>query len=157
MTVKYKASFKKDTREYDGLDHEPTRKGIIANPLQRIYAVVALDVARIENLVETGGQVVPQMKIVHIEPQEGDDLIVVREMLDKSFRERTGQGAQASLFDQDDPQANEDATHVADILQGVLPAAPPDSDQAPDAAPSTEDPPGDETPPPAAPRGRGKR
>lgn len=156
MTVKYKASFKKDTREYDGLDHEPTRKGIIGNPLQRIYAVVALDVAKVENMVEQGGALVPQMKIVHIEPQEGDSLIVVREMLDASFRARTGQGAQASLFDQDDPQANEDAVHVGDILQGIIPPAPAASDQEPDAAPSTEDPPGDDTPP-AAPRGRGRK
>lgn len=134
MTVKYKASFKKDTRDYDGLDHEPTRKAIIGNPLQRIYAVVALDVAKVENMVDQGGALVPQMKIVHIEPQEGDALIVVREMLDASYRARTGQpGGQASLFDQDDPQANEDATHVADILNGALPFAPPDSDQ------STED------------------
>lgn len=121
MTIKYKGAFKKDTREYDGLDAEDVRKGIIVNPLQRVYAVVALDVAQVVNQVDQGGSLVPQMKIVHIEPQNGDNLIVVREMLDSSFRARTGNGAQASLFDQDDPQANEDAVHVGDILNGALP------------------------------------
>jgi hypothetical protein len=145
MTVKYKAAFKKDTREYDGLDHEPTRKAIISNPLQRIYAVVALDVAKVENMVEQGGALVPQMKIVHIEPQEGDNLIVVREMLDASYRARTGQpgGAQPSLFDQDDPQANADAEHVGNILHGALPfvepPAPPERDTSDDDQPPADD------------------
>lgn len=162
MTVKYKASFKKDTRDYDGLDHEPTRKAIIGNPLQRIYAVVALDVAKVENMVDQGGALVPQMKIVHIEPQEGDALIVVREMLDASYRARTGQpGGQASLFDQDDPQANEDAVHVSEILAGALPGALTETVGGDDGDPTNDDtgdePPAGDDEPPAAPRGRGRR
>jgi hypothetical protein len=112
MTVKLKGQWKKDTREYNGLDHEATRKGIIAQPLQRIVVVGVVECTKVEDLVQEGGTRVPTMNFVQIEAVEGDPAVVVQEILDNAFRVRTGRDVQRSLFDVDDPEANEDAAAI---------------------------------------------
>lgn len=156
MTVNLKATFKKDQREYNGLDDDVVRKGLIEEPLARRYVVAMIETSKVTKDIEGGGTVSPTVRVISIEVTEGDDAVVVKEILDKLFKVRTGRNVEPTLFDRDDPQANEDAVHVSEILGGMLPAAPEFSDQAPDAP--AGDPPPDENPP-AAPssRGRGKR
>ncbi len=150
MTVNVKATFKKDQKEYNGLDDEPIRKGLIEEPLARRYVVAMIETSKVVKDVEAGGTIIPTVRIISIEVCEGDDAIVVKEILDKLFKTRTGRHVEATLFDRDDPQANEDAVHVSEILQGQLPIAPPDSDQTPDE-------PGDDDTPPTPRRSRGKK
>lgn len=117
MTVKVKGQWKKDTREYNGLDTDTNRKGLIEHPLQRRYAVVLLETSKVEILTQEGGTQVPTINIAHIELVEGDDAEVVASILDGAYQTRTGRAAQRSLFDADDPAANEDAEK---ILSGAL-------------------------------------
>lgn len=156
MTVNLKATFKKDQKEYNGLDDEPIRKGLIEEPLARRYVVAMIETSKVVKDIEAGGTLVPTVRVISIEVCDGDNAIVVKEILDTLFKTRTGRHVDPTLFDRDDPQANADAEHVSSILDGMIPPAPAGSDQDADA-PSTQDTPGDDTPPPAAPRGRGKR
>lgn len=157
MTVNVKATFKKDQKEYNGLDDDPIRKGLIEEPLARRYVVAMIETSKVVKDIEAGGTLVPTVRIISIEVCDGDDAIVAKEILDKVFKSRTGRHVEPTLFDRDDPQANEDAVHVSEILGGVLPSAPEFSDQTPDEPP-VGDPPPDENPPAApTPRGRGKR
>ena len=155
MSVNLKATFKKDQKEYNGLDDDVIRKGLIEEPLARRYVVAMVETSKVTKDIEAGGTVVPTVRVLSIEVGEGDDAIVLKEILDRLFKVRTGRHVEPTLFDRDDPQANEDATHVSDILDGALPFAPPFSDQTPE--PPAGDPPPDENPPPATPRGRGRR
>ena len=156
MTVNLKATFKKDQKEYNGLDEDLTRKALIEEPLARRYVVAMIETSKVVKDIEAGGTLVPTVRIISIEVVDGDDAIVAKEMLDKKFKTRTGRNVEPTLFDQDDPQANADAEHVSSILDGALPYAPPDSDQTPDdpqdGPPADEPPAGDDGPKPR--RGR---
>lgn len=120
MTVKVRGQWKKDTREYNGLDVEPTRKSLIEEPLTRRYGVVLLETAKVETLVQEGGVQVPTVNIVAIEIADGDDAVTLKALLDKLFADRTGRKVDPTLFDGDDPEAMERA------LDGnIEPADPP--------------------------------
>lgn len=112
MTVKLKGQWKKDTREYNGLDVEAVRKELLAHPLQRRYAVVLLELSKVEELVQEGGTKVPTISVVHIEVTSGDDETVTKDMLGNLFNVRTGRQPQASLFDSDDAEARSNADRV---------------------------------------------
>jgi hypothetical protein len=112
VTVKLKGQWKKDSREYNGLDDEANRKSIIGEPLKRFVVVGLVECSKVEELVQDGGTKVPTMNFVQVEVTTGDDAVVVQEIMDKVFRERTGRGSQRSLFDQDDPSAVADAGRV---------------------------------------------
>jgi hypothetical protein len=116
MTVKVKGQWKKDTREYNGLDVEDVRKELMAHPLQRRYALCLLELSKVEELVQEGGTKVPTISIVHIELTDGDDAAVTQEMLENRFNVRTGRRPQASLFD--GPDVDEDAEKI--LAGGVL-------------------------------------
>jgi len=117
LTVKIKGTWKKDDKEYNGVDTDVERKAMLEKPLDRRYAVISYDVAKTETLHQDGGVQVHQIALVQIEPVDGDDLTVVREILDNRFRTRTGRGGQPSLFDSSDP----DAVDAAKVLAGNLP------------------------------------
>jgi hypothetical protein len=127
MPVKFKGTIKKDRREYNGLDDGGhVYKGLVDSPLDRVYVVALLEVAKIDIDVEGGGTKTPVMKFVAIEAATGDNAITVKNMLDASFASRTGHKIEPTLFDHD-PEAGE-PEHVGDILQGKLAAVPdPDS------------------------------
>lgn len=152
MTVNLKATFKKDQKEYNGLDEEQTRKGLIEEPLARRYVVAMIETSKVVKDIEAGGTLVPTVRIISIEVLDGDDAIVAKEMLDKKFKVRTGRDVQPSLFDQDDPDAVRDASEhtpeaVGEILAGGVPfLAPPESDQGPDTEPPADEPPADDKP-----------
>ena len=135
MTVNLKATFKKDQKEFNGLDQDAVRKGLIEEPLARRYVVAMIETSKVVKDIEAGGTLVPTVRVISIEVTEGDDAIVVKEILDKVFKTRTGRHVEPTLFDSDDPQAVADAEHVSAILNGALPSAPSDSDQAPDLKP----------------------
>jgi hypothetical protein len=121
MTVKVKGTWKKDEREYNGLDDETLRKGFEQHPLERHYVVALVQPHKTEIMHSDGGVHVPTVAIVQVEAVTGDDATVVKALLEARFAERTGRHqSEPTLFDRDDEQANADA---AKTLRGQLPAA----------------------------------
>lgn len=131
MTVNIKSTFKKDSKEFNGLDDEVIRKGLVEEPLARRYIVAMVETSKVTTDVEGGGIIIPTVRLVSVEVCDGDDAIVVKEILDGRFKRRTGRTVEPTLFDQDDADANADAQHVGDILAGQIPfLAPPDAEPA---------------------------
>lgn len=142
MTVRIKGTFRKDAAEYNGLDDGgPVYKGLQTEPLNRIPVIGYIEVARSGKNYEKGGIDEVTIRFISIEAvTNNDDALIVREIHDKRFKERTGRtDVQQSLFDREDPQANEDAQRMGEILQGQLPAG-----LMSEAPPEGEDPPPDE-------------
>lgn len=98
MAVKIKATFTKDTKEYDGLG--AISEELAKDPLKRrvVIAVVELTNTDVDHL--NGGVRTPKVRFASIEAMSGDDEIAARKLLDAAYHERTGQTAPPpSLFD----------------------------------------------------------
>lgn len=137
MTVKVKSSFKKDQKEFNGLDHPAVVKALVESPLDRVYAVVLLETSKIEQNVEDGGTKVPTIRIVAVEPVDGEDAIQAKTILDRRFKRRTGRDSQPTLFDRED-DGDEPVTAGA-VLQGQIPFLEPQKATEPDADTPEED------------------
>jgi len=99
MAVRIKGTFRKDTKEYDGLG--AISEEIVANPLQRVTVIAELEVDKFETDVKGGGIRTPKMEYVSMEVMRGDDLVVARKLRDAAYHERTGQTAPPpTLFDE---------------------------------------------------------
>lgn len=98
MAVKIKATFTKDTKEYDGLG--AISDELARDPLKRrvVVAVVELTNTDVDHL--NGGVQTPKVRFSSMEVMSGDDEITARKLLDAAYHERTGQSAPPpSLFD----------------------------------------------------------
>ena len=112
MTVKIRGQWKKDDREYNGL--ESIAGQLLKKPLEDRYAVLKYRVGTVEIDVKGGGTRTPKIDIEHIEPLDGDDADAAEMLMDKLFaarqtppREPTGQGTLP--FDQLPEDAPDDA------------------------------------------------
>jgi hypothetical protein len=115
MAVNVSATFRKDEREYNGL--EAVREDLINRPLERVTIVATIETTAITTNVRDGGTQTPTVRLVNVEAMHGDDALTSRKLLDKVFHERTGKTAPPpSLFDdrvdamnsQDQPDAQWD-------------------------------------------------
>lgn len=103
MSVKIKGTFKKDTKEYDGLGAISDQ--LVANPLERVLVIAELEVETYETDVKGGGTKTPKMAYTSMEVMTGDDAITARKLRDAAYHERTGQTAPPpTLFDPDEHQ-----------------------------------------------------
>jgi hypothetical protein len=97
MSVQVQASFKKDQKHLDGIDH--VRKDLIDNPLTPRVAVIVFDVASITHDVLDGSDT-PKIRLRQAEVLDGADAMKAIDMLNASYGRRTGrEDSQASLFD----------------------------------------------------------
>lgn len=97
MTVQIKASFAKDKRHLDGLDHH--RKELIDEPLRPRVAIIVFNVTDINHNVLEGTDT-PKIGLQQVEVMEGADAIKAIDMMNSTFTRRTGrEDSQASLFD----------------------------------------------------------
>lgn len=98
MAVNVQATFKKDEREYNGL--EGAREDFIETPLERRTIVATVEVTHIDINVRDGGTQTPTVRLVNVEVLGGEDALTARKLLDAAYHERTGQTAPPpSLFD----------------------------------------------------------
>jgi hypothetical protein len=132
MAVNVSATFKKDEREYNGL--EGIRDDLIGKPLERRTIVATIEVTAITTNVRDGGVQTPTVRLVSVEALSGDDALTARKLLDAAYHERTGQTAPPpSLFDdgQDPDAPPNDPTPSAERWPGDDgEAAPDDADDA---------------------------
>lgn len=87
MTVRISGTFKKDVREYNGLEH--IIKQLIDSPLDRHVCVLKVETKKIVRDIADGGTEEPTVQVVHIEPLEGDDAEAAAKLLDAAYRKRT--------------------------------------------------------------------
>lgn len=110
MAVNVQASFKKDEREYNGL--EGAREDFIESPLERRIIVATVEVTRIMRDVSDGGTETPTVRMVNVEVLGGEDALTARKLLDAAYHERTGQTAPPpTLFDEGSAPGQDAATH----------------------------------------------
>lgn len=103
MSVKIKASFKRDDKHFDGLSAIEA-KLVDEDLMHERYLVVAIvQPHRIDVLAEDGVKSAT-VKFAHIEVMDGDAAAAVKERLMTVYRDRTGRDdePQPTLFDGED-------------------------------------------------------
>ena len=111
MAVKIKATFTKDTKEYDGLG--AISDELARDPLRRrvVVAVVELTNTDVDHL--NGGIKTPKVRLASIEAMSGDDELAARKLLDAAYHDRTGQTAPPpDLFSEGMATPGQDAVTV---------------------------------------------
>jgi hypothetical protein len=91
MAVNVSATFRKDEREFNGL--EAIRQELIDQPLVRHLVVAEVETIRLTTDVRDGGVITPTIKLVTVEPLEGDAAREAKKLLDEAYHLRTGQTA----------------------------------------------------------------
>jgi hypothetical protein len=97
MTVNIAGTFKKDQREYNGL--EAIASKLIDDPLTRRVVVGVVETKRIVRDMADGGTETAVVRFVHLEAVDGDQGEQAKQMLAKAYTERTGGQADETLFD----------------------------------------------------------
>ena len=108
MSVNISGTFKQDQREYNGL--EAIEDTLIKDPLTHRYAVIRFTTLRITEEVADGGVRTPTVRLLHIEPVDGDNEELVKDLLAGRFQARTGSAPQETLpieHDADDGPVSE--------------------------------------------------
>lgn len=95
MTVKIKATFKKDERAFNGLS--ALEKELIEEPLTRHVVVGIVETSKVVRDVEDGGTESPTIRFVQLEPLEGESAVEARRFLAEAYAKRTGN--QDTLFE----------------------------------------------------------
>jgi len=136
--VKIQGTFKKDEREYNGL--ESIGDELINSPLVRHVVVAVIETVTYEVNVRDGGTKTPKVRLVSVEPLQGDAAVHATKLRDEAYHERTGQIAPPpTLFDGDqaepppgpegDPTAGPwpgDQGYPGEVAAGLVePEAPP--------------------------------
>jgi len=144
MAVNVSATFRKDEREFNGL--EAIRQELIDKPLVRHLVVAEVETIRLTTDVRDGGVITPTIKLVTVEPLEGEAAEHAKKLLDEAYHHRTGQTAPPpTLFDdgvpadderdhQDDAQAEADQAARDPDPDGEAGTWPGDADHVDDAA-----------------------
>lgn len=136
MAVQVQASFKKEQKHLDGLDH--VRKDLIDAPLTPRIIVAVIDVSQITHDVLDGSDT-PKIRLRQVEVLDGADAMKAVDMLNRTYQKRTGrEDSQASLFDEWDPGTPSEATIEARHAE-VIHDAPPLDAGPDDDAPADED------------------
>jgi hypothetical protein len=97
MGVNIKATFKKDDRELNGLEH--IVKELIDDPLKRRIVIGIIEVSRVTTDYEDGSTQTPTVRFLQIEALEGDAAERGRMMLSEASQARTGRDVEDTLFD----------------------------------------------------------
>lgn len=107
MTIKISGTFKKDQREYNGL--EAIAKTLAEYPLDRVYVVGVIETKKITKNVDDGGTEDVTIRFVQIEALGDDAGRTVKELLQTAFKERVGrdEGPQEPLPIGEDGAATE--------------------------------------------------
>lgn len=102
--VNVQAQFKKAEKEFNGLgDHA---KAMIEQPHERITVVAVLEVTKLTTDV-TDDTITPTVNIKLVEVMAGDDVKAARDLLDATYRARTGRTAPPETLFDVDPNAPE--------------------------------------------------
>lgn len=126
MTVQVKASFGKDKKHLDGLDHH--RKQLVDEPLRPRVIVGVINVSSISHDVLDGTDT-PRIQFQQVEVLDGADAMKAVDMLNSAYQRRTGrEDSQASLFDEWDPGAQNREAADAHRAAAIESAPPIDSD-----------------------------
>ena len=88
MTVNISASFSKDDKIYNGLEH--IIKELLDEPLLRRVAVVVFDTSFSKRDFAHGGTETPTIRIVQIEPLADEAAVDARALLADAYSQRTG-------------------------------------------------------------------
>lgn len=129
MKVALKGTFGKDEREFNGL--EAKAKELMDKPLERLVIVAVVERSKITIDDTKGGEATPTVRLVHVEVMEGKDAATAKNMLEATFRRRTGRsdGTPRPLWDDvsddDEPGQGPDAT--AGPWPGDADYSPPDT------------------------------
>lgn len=137
MAVQVQASFKKEQKHLDGLDH--VRKDLIDAPLTPRIIVAVIDVSQITHDVLDGSDT-PKIRLRQVEVLDGADAMKAVDMLNRTYQKRTGrEDSQASLFDEWDPGTPSEATIEARHAEVIHDAPPLDTDPGDDQADEDDD------------------
>lgn len=124
MAVNVQATFKKESRDLDGLGAISDQ--LVGDPLRRRLIIAEVEVTRITKDIREGGIETPTVRWTSVEVMHGDDELDARRMRDKAYSERTGQASPPpTLFD---PPADDDRPWPGDH---------PDQPQDPESADGT--------------------
>lgn len=88
MSVNIKATFKRDDRELNGLEH--IAKELVDQPMKRHIVIGMIEVARVVTDFEDGAVQVPVVKFLQIEPLDDDRADQGRQLLAEAYKARTG-------------------------------------------------------------------
>lgn len=123
--VKLQGTFKKDQREFNGL--EAIADELIAHPHKRYVIVALVECVGYDVDFADGGTKTPKVRLVAVEAMEGDHAATAQKYLDESYNGRTGKTAPPpTLFDDSDPEDEAED-------QGDEPGQPAVADGAPEA------------------------
>lgn len=96
MTVLIKGTFKRDEREFNGL--EAIHEELCEKMLDRHVIVAVIETHKVTK--DSAGTVTPTVRLLQIEPLDGEAADQARELLDKAYAGRTGAPPPPpSLFD----------------------------------------------------------
>jgi hypothetical protein len=97
-TVNIQGTFKKDNREFNGL--ESVASDLTTRPHDRVIVIGIVETRKITQDVADGGTEAVTVRFTALEPVAGQAAIDARAMLDKAYSERTGRSAPPdTLFD----------------------------------------------------------
>lgn len=109
MSVNISGTFRKDDRQLNGL--ESVAEDLIEDPLTRHVVVGIVETKRIVKDISDGGTETPTVRLVQIEPLDGEAADDAQTLMEKAFQARTGHEYQGALFDRDrddDPDDSKD-------------------------------------------------
>jgi hypothetical protein len=105
--VQIQAKLRKDDQDYDGLTS--IAEELIDKPLKPRTVVARIEVVGYQVNLADGGTRTPKVRIVAIEPLDGELEEQARALLDKAYTGRTGQAAPApTLFDNGEPDDDDE-------------------------------------------------
>lgn len=114
--IAWKASFKKDDSQWDGLAAHIEE--LVKDPLPPRYALVRLEVVEVKDLVQEGIQQ-PKVAVRHVElVTDSAEVLRIGSMMQTIYAKRTGRDdSQPSLFDSPEEQQREaDADEGDEIM-----------------------------------------
>lgn len=86
--VKFKGTIKADSRPYNGL--ESIAEQLLDKPHEQHIIVAVVETSKITEDIEGETGPTPTVKIVHVEPLDGDAAATARQLLDAAYKARTG-------------------------------------------------------------------
>lgn len=106
MAVLISGTFRKDDREFNGL--ERVTETLIKHPYVRHVVVGVIETTQIVRDIQAGGVETPRVRFVHIEAlDEATGADQAKRILEAAYTARTGAQPDTSLFDHDQVGEND--------------------------------------------------
>ena len=115
------ASWSKDEKKYNGL--EAIAKELVDNPLQEHYIICKVTTKRITRDISEGGAEIPTVWLKHVEVMltPGDEK-AAKKLFDKACQKRLGELPQATLFEDVNPEDEDDGADDDGVQEQLDPS-----------------------------------